>query len=114
MRVLQGFIVSVLLQAVAASHVHYTPPEVESAVAAILSKFTHYPGYHGPTGTATAATTAKPTAPAGPTNAASYWLEDIKHQGVAAFNPNSASYQVFRNVKDFGAKGWVSLFSWYI
>lgn len=33
-----------------------------------------------------------------------FWLESIKHQGVAAFNKNS-TYQVFRNVKDFGAKG---------
>ena len=33
-----------------------------------------------------------------------FWLESIKHQGVAAFRKNS-TYQVFRNVKDFGAKG---------
>lgn len=32
-------------------------------------------------------------------------MEDIAHQGLAAFNPDPASYQVFRNVKDFGAKG---------
>jgi glucan 1,3-beta-glucosidase len=31
-------------------------------------------------------------------------LELIKHQGVAAFNPDP-SYEVFRNVKDFGAMG---------
>ncbi|KAG0696777.1 glycoside hydrolase family 55 protein [Suillus ampliporus] len=34
-----------------------------------------------------------------------YWLETIKHQGTSAFNSNPSSYQVFRNVKDFGAKG---------
>ncbi|KAF2033454.1 exo-beta-1,3-glucanase-like protein [Setomelanomma holmii] len=34
-----------------------------------------------------------------------YWLENIKHQGIASFNPSSQSYQVFRNVQDFGAKG---------
>ncbi|KAF9049241.1 glycoside hydrolase family 55 protein [Hymenopellis radicata] len=34
-----------------------------------------------------------------------YWLESLKHQGTAAFNANPASYQVFRNVKDFGAVG---------
>lgn len=34
-----------------------------------------------------------------------YWLETIKHQGTSAFNPNPSSYQVFRNVKDFGATG---------
>ena len=34
-----------------------------------------------------------------------YWMQNIKHQGIAAFNSNPSSYQVFRNVKDFGAKG---------
>ncbi|KAF7359324.1 hypothetical protein MSAN_01274800 [Mycena sanguinolenta] len=33
-----------------------------------------------------------------------FWLEAIKHQGKAAYNPD-LSYQVFRNVKDFGARG---------
>ncbi|KAF1978534.1 exo-beta 1,3 glucanase-like protein [Bimuria novae-zelandiae CBS 107.79] len=35
----------------------------------------------------------------------SYWLETIQKQGRAAFNPSPASYKVFRNVKDYGAKG---------
>lgn len=34
-----------------------------------------------------------------------FWLESIKHQGISAFNSAPSSYQVFRNVKDFGAKG---------
>ncbi|KAK0442941.1 exo-beta-1,3-glucanase [Armillaria borealis] len=34
-----------------------------------------------------------------------YWLQNIKHQGTSAFNSNPGSYQVFRNVKDFGAVG---------
>lgn len=34
-----------------------------------------------------------------------YWLEKIKHQGAAAYNPNPAGYKVFRNVKDYGAVG---------
>ncbi|KAG9310286.1 glycoside hydrolase family 55 protein [Chiua virens] len=33
-----------------------------------------------------------------------YWLQNIKHQGTAAFNPNT-NYTVFRNVMDYGAKG---------
>lgn len=33
-----------------------------------------------------------------------YWVEGVKHQGLVAFG-NSSDYQVFRNVKDFGAKG---------
>jgi hypothetical protein len=41
--------------------------------------------------------------------ACSYWLEDMEHRGVAPFNSDS-SYQVFRNVKDFGAKGtWIEI-----
>jgi len=35
----------------------------------------------------------------------SYWMEDIQHQGLAAFNSNPSGYTVFRNVKDYGAKG---------
>lgn len=35
----------------------------------------------------------------------SYWLADITHQGVAAFNPNPSGYKVFRNVKGYGARG---------
>jgi glucan 1,3-beta-glucosidase len=38
-------------------------------------------------------------------NCAPYWLENIKHQGLASFNPNVSSYEVFRNVKNYGAKG---------
>lgn len=34
-----------------------------------------------------------------------YWLETVKHRGTSAFNSDPSSYQVFRNVKDFGAKG---------
>jgi len=34
-----------------------------------------------------------------------YWLQTIKHQGLSAFNPDPNSYQVFRDVKDFGATG---------
>lgn len=34
-----------------------------------------------------------------------FWMQNIQHQGTAAFNSNPSSYQVFRNVKDFGAKG---------
>jgi glucan 1,3-beta-glucosidase len=34
-----------------------------------------------------------------------FWLETITHQGSAPFNPDPIGYKVFRNVKDFGAKG---------
>jgi hypothetical protein len=32
-----------------------------------------------------------------------YWYETITHQGISAFGPSG--YEVFRNVKDYGAKG---------
>ncbi|KAK0111212.1 hypothetical protein ONS95_001586 [Cadophora gregata] len=47
--------------------------------------------------TASAATSSSTSIP--------YWLEQIKHQGLSPFSPDPANYQVFRNVKDFGAKG---------
>ncbi|KAF9820126.1 hypothetical protein IEO21_01559 [Rhodonia placenta] len=34
-----------------------------------------------------------------------FWMQNIDHQGTSAFNPDPSSYQVFRNVKDFGAAG---------
>lgn len=37
--------------------------------------------------------------------ASNYWIANIQRQGVAAFNPTPSTYKVFRNVKDFGAKG---------
>jgi glucan 1,3-beta-glucosidase len=48
----------------------------------------------------TTTSSASPSA----TASCSYWLENIKHQGISAFNPDT-NYTVFRNVKDFGAKG---------
>lgn len=56
-------------------------------------------------GTGNSSTSTRgPTVPSNSTASTSFWLEGIKHQGVAAFRKN-ATYQVFRNVKDFGAKG---------
>jgi len=34
-----------------------------------------------------------------------FWLANIQHQGTAPFNANPGGYQVFRNVKNFGAVG---------
>lgn len=38
------------------------------------------------------------------TAASGYWVGSIQRRGAVAFG-NNTSYQVFRNVKDFGAKG---------
>jgi glucan 1,3-beta-glucosidase len=37
-------------------------------------------------------------------SSSSYWVGDIKHQGTVPFGASS-DYKVYRNVKDFGAKG---------
>ena len=99
------------LLAAAVADYHVNIPEIIQAVDYALSEFEHWQHYSGPTGTATAVlhstTTVQPTATATPT-CAPYWLENIEHQGISAFNPDK-TYQVFRNVKDFGAKGSVLL-----
>lgn len=35
---------------------------------------------------------------------ATFWMENLRHQGISPFNPDK-EYIVFRNVRDFGAKG---------
>ena len=37
-----------------------------------------------------------------------YWVADIKRQGTVPFGNNTSSYQIYRNVKDFGATGETS------
>lgn len=34
-----------------------------------------------------------------------FWLPDVPHQGASPFLSDSSDYVVYRNVKDFGAKG---------
>ena len=34
-----------------------------------------------------------------------FWMTKLKHEEMEPFNPSPGSYKVFRNVKDFGAKG---------
>lgn len=86
---------------------HNDIPEVDRFVSAALSKNHNYTAYHGPTG---AGNSALPKATSTSFNALAvvadpaYWLKDITHQGTSAFNPDK-TYKVFRNVKDYGAKG---------
>ena len=34
-----------------------------------------------------------------------YWVANIPRQGESAFSPNASTYQIYRNVQDFGATG---------
>ena len=98
-------------------------PAVQSDIAQQLAKFSRYTEYEGPTGTASAivASSSAAAAPKVMVNAVAapaavnaaattpypYWYETITHQGKAAFNTNT-TYAVFRNVKTYGAKGYVA------
>jgi hypothetical protein len=54
---------------------------------------------------ASSSTKSSSSSSASPSASACYfWMEHIRHQGAASFNPD-ATYEVFRNVKDFGAEG---------
>jgi glucan 1,3-beta-glucosidase len=46
----------------------------------------------------------RPQASASPASSSSYWVSTITRQGTVAYG-NDSSYQVFRNVMSFGAKG---------
>jgi glucan 1,3-beta-glucosidase len=78
------------------------PAVVEAAIQRALKSFPPWEAYDGPTKAAPAyhpvATPKFRAADAG-----GYWLEQIAHQGISAFGPSG--YKVWRNVKDFGAKG---------
>jgi glucan 1,3-beta-glucosidase len=38
-------------------------------------------------------------------SASTFWLEQIKHEGLSPFYDNGLDWKVFRNVKDYGAQG---------
>lgn len=46
------------------------------------------------------------------TELVSFWYEWIAKQGVAPYNPQGSAYQVYRNVKSFGAKGLACLLTY--
>lgn len=91
-------------------------PAVDKMVSSVMNSLSAYTEFATPAATA-AATAAVPTGNSTvhehvsfhANAAASYWLESIKHQGIAAFNSNPSGYKVFRNVKDYGARGMFPL-----
>ncbi|EON68919.1 hypothetical protein W97_08177 [Coniosporium apollinis CBS 100218] len=96
---------SILSTAVTAQHGKHKIPEVEVLVQSATSVYSSWKGWRGtPTGRPYPKP-PRPTYPSKPKDQCAYWLENVKHQGISAFNPNPSSYQTFRNVKDFGAKG---------
>lgn len=85
---------------------HGNIPGVDVIVKSVLHKMSNYTAYHGPTHSASAihpATTTGALQNKRQTTSTPYWLEQISHQGISAFGPGG--YTVFRNVKDYGARG---------
>ncbi|KAJ5679840.1 CAZyme family GH55 [Penicillium macrosclerotiorum] len=85
-------------------------PQVDELVSEAMKPLAEYLDYDGPEGSASGVLSEQTVAAnlhavAAATADASYWLAGITHQGLAAFNSNPSSYTVFRNVKDYGAKG---------
>ena len=78
-------------------------PKVEEAVESMLHNLSAYTTYKAPPGVHNHTI---PSFVPEPEAAAPYWLENINHQGISAFGPNG--YTVFRNVKNYGATGWIA------
>ncbi|KAG8957022.1 hypothetical protein FRC00_004571 [Tulasnella sp. 408] len=64
---------------------------------AALSAVNAFPAARAPQCATPLTPKAKPNDP--------HWMQTIKRQGISAYNPNPSTYKVFRNVKQYGAKG---------
>lgn len=85
-------------------------PIVEEFASSAIDSASAYVNYDGPTGSVTATAPfatfegiAGPAATEAALAGAPYWYEQISHQGISAFGPSG--YTVYRNVRDYGAKG---------
>lgn len=81
-------------------------PAVDKVVQNVLTEYYNYTHYHAPADATNS--TASRGGSGNSTNGAlasgqPYWYEQINHQGISAFGPSG--YVVYRNVKDYGAKG---------
>jgi glucan 1,3-beta-glucosidase len=78
-------------------------PAVENIVASILANSTDYVHFQGKSTHSTTISNSTEASSSLSKRQSAYWYENIAHQGISAFGPSG--YQVYRNVKDFGAKG---------
>jgi glucan 1,3-beta-glucosidase len=83
-----------LLFILSATCIQLENPRVAHVVRNALSEFEGYVN-HERTNSEVSTTPKRQSTP--------YWYETITHQGISAFGPSG--YQVYRNVKDFGATG---------
>ena len=105
--------VGILFAVSNALHGHYVIPEVDQIVQSMSQAFEPWVNNCGPQPNRYPQSPTSTSVPSpGRTASCSYWLEDIKHQGISAFNSDT-NYTVFRNVKDYGAKGMFACFRLY-
>lgn len=102
MKSIYSTIAAVFLLGASCSQLHIPP--VDAVVKSLLHKEDAYVHFSGNQSVSKALSERQ---------ASSYWYENIQHQGISAFGPSG--YKVYRNVKDYGAKGNVSyLYNWLI
>lgn len=86
-----------------ANCIQFDIPEVAAVVGETIHKYHDYVHYNGSDLDAPNITTRGEAGELEKRQANPYWMEAIPHQGVAAFG--ASGYKVYRNVKDYGAKG---------
>ena len=77
-------------------------PEVDKVVQGVLHDYSKYVHYTAPAN-ATNSTGSRNSTQGPAASGQAYWYEGIQHQGISAFGPSG--YVVYRNVKDYGARG---------
>lgn len=108
MALLRIFLILALV--VLAQAILFEIPEVAEVVDEIKSKFSGYIHYDG-SDIAVHNLTARGDL-IEERQSGAYWYEQIAHRGIAATGPGG--YQVYRNVKDFGARGMLNLLEAFI
>lgn len=92
-------LLSLVLQS---SCIQFKIPQVDKVVTKVMNKFApyvHNKGNHSDIPVIPAKENMSEIIP----RATPYWYEQISHQGKSPFGPGG--YVVYRNVKDYGAKG---------
>jgi len=98
---LRNFVLASLI--LGSSCIQHEIPEVEAVVSEIVDKLGPDVHYHGNQSDSPTIPPKSDFAEIIPRRSSSYWYESITHQGISAFGPSS--YQVYRNVKNYGATG---------
>lgn len=81
----------------------YQPPQIEAIVNEILEEYNDYVHYNGTAVGVPEFVVQEVELELEKRQGGSYWYEQIAHRGISAFGP--PGYQVYRNVKDYGARG---------